>query len=199
MVVSDGVNTSNVAAAVITVVAVNDPPVLTVDPSATYVENAGPVALSPLATLTDLDNTELSQAVVTITDGMNSDRLTIGGVTGGNVNGISFIYDTADARDGHDRREFAPELPGPAADRRIPVQQRQPDGFRREADADPDVERIGWRGRHDRDDDAQYRRRERCPAGDGRRNRVLYGERGAGRALAGVDRDRRRRHHSRFG
>ena len=103
------------------------------------------------------------------------------------------------ARDGPDRREFAPELPEPAADRRIRVNQRQPDGFRREADADPDVDRIGWRGRHDRDDDAQYRRRERCPAGDGRRNRVLYGERGAGRALAGVDRDRRRQHHSRLG
>ena len=70
VVVSDGVNTSNVAAAVITVVAVNDAPVLTVDPSAVYVENAAPVALSPLATVTDLDDAELSQAVVTITDGM---------------------------------------------------------------------------------------------------------------------------------
>ena len=96
MVVSDGVNTSNVAAAVITVVAVNDPPVLTVDPSATYVENAGDVTLSPLAALTDLDSAELSQVIVTITDGLIPDTLTIGGVTGGNVNGILFVFDAAE-------------------------------------------------------------------------------------------------------
>src|SRR6185295_7357934 len=58
VVVSDGVNTSNVAAAVVGVVAVDDPPVLTLDPSTTYLENAVPVALSPLATLADVDNTE---------------------------------------------------------------------------------------------------------------------------------------------
>ena len=33
---------------------------------------------------------------MTITDGMNTDRLTIGGGTGGNVNGILFIYDVAE-------------------------------------------------------------------------------------------------------
>ena len=40
-------------------------------------------------------------------------------------------------------------------------------------------------GDHDHDDDTRYPGRERCPAGDGCRNRGLYGERGAGRALAG--------------
>ena len=45
VVVSDGVNTSNVAAAVITVVAVNDAPDLDSMRAATYVENAAAVVL----------------------------------------------------------------------------------------------------------------------------------------------------------
>ena len=99
VVVSDGVNTSNVAAAVIGVVAVNDPPILVLEPSAAYVENAAPTALSPLATLTDVDNTEATEAVVRITDGAipgDGDTLTVGGLTSGTVNGITFLWHPAD-------------------------------------------------------------------------------------------------------
>ena len=45
VVVNDGVNTSNVAAAVISVVAVNDAPAVVLDTAAVYVENAATVAL----------------------------------------------------------------------------------------------------------------------------------------------------------
>ena len=200
VVVSDGVNTSNVAAAVITVVAVNDPPVLTVDPSAAYVENAAARCALPArrahrprqcrAQPGDRDHHRRPEY---------RRRLTIGGVTGGNVNGILFIYDVA-----------AHAMVMTGASSLLNYQNLlqtlgfhsnsdNPTDFGASDDADPDVDRIGWRGRHDRDDDARYRRRERCPAGDGRRNRVLYGERGAGRALAGVNRNRRRRHLSRCG
>ena len=116
VVVSDGVNTSNVAAAVITVVAVNDAPVLTVDPSAVYVENAGPVVLSPLAALTDLDDAELSQVVVTITDGMNYRQVDDRRRHRRQRQRHIVYLRSRRARDGPDRREFAPELPEPAAD-----------------------------------------------------------------------------------
>ena len=69
VVVNDGVNTSNVAAAVISVMPVNDAPAVVLDRSATYVENAAPIALSPLATLTDLDDADLSQVVIRISSG----------------------------------------------------------------------------------------------------------------------------------
>ena len=201
VVVSDGVNTSNVAAAVITVVPVNDAPAVDRRSAAAYVENAATVALSPLAALTDLDDADLSQVVMRITGGAISgdgDTLTVGGLTGGTVNGITFLWDAA---------EHAMVLTGASSVLNYQNLLRtvgfhstsdNPTDFGAERDADPDVERIGWHGGHDRNDDTRYPRRERCPAGDGRRNRVLYGERGAGRALAGVNRNRRRQHHSRF-
>jgi hypothetical protein len=49
-VVSDGANNSNLAISIISVTATNDAPVITVDPSAAYVENAAPVVLAPTAT-----------------------------------------------------------------------------------------------------------------------------------------------------
>ena len=95
VVVNDGANESNVAAAVISVTATNDAPVITVAPSAAYVENAAAVVLAPLATLSDLDDTQLNGAVVGITDGSFSgdgDTLSVGGVTNGTVNGITFHW-----------------------------------------------------------------------------------------------------------
>ena len=50
VVVSDGANNSNLAISIISVTATNDAPVITVDPSAAYVENAAPVVLAPTAT-----------------------------------------------------------------------------------------------------------------------------------------------------
>ena len=93
VVVNDGANDSNVAAAVISVTATNDAPVITVDPSAAYVENAAPVLLSPSASLTDADDTELNFAAVQITDGSfpgDGDTLTVGGDPSGT--GITFTW-----------------------------------------------------------------------------------------------------------
>ena len=47
VVVNDGANDSNLAVAIISVTATNDAPVITVDPSAAYVENAAAVVLAP--------------------------------------------------------------------------------------------------------------------------------------------------------
>ena len=63
VVVNDGANNSNVAAALISVTATNDAPVITVDPSAAYVENAAAVVLAPSATLSDVDDTELNFSI----------------------------------------------------------------------------------------------------------------------------------------
>ena len=59
---------------------------------------------------------------------------------------------------GPHRCEFGRELPGAAADRRIPIDERQSHSA-----TDPDLVRIGWHGRHDRNDDTRYRCRERRP------------------------------------
>src|SRR4029077_360413 len=84
VVVNDGANSSNLAVAVISVTATNDAPVMTVDPSAAYVENAAAVVLAPTAALSDVDDTELNGALVSITDGSfpgDGDILSVGGVT----------------------------------------------------------------------------------------------------------------------
>ena len=96
VVVNDGVNNSNVAAALISVTATNDAPAITVDPSATYVEDAAPVLLSPSASLADVDDTELNFAAVHITAGSfpgDGDTLTVNGATSGTtVTGITFLW-----------------------------------------------------------------------------------------------------------
>jgi VCBS repeat-containing protein len=95
VVVSDGVNESQAAISRVAVVAVNDAPALVVA-DASYQENAAPVLLSPSASLTDADDSELDLAAVQITAGSfpgNGDVLTIGGATSGTVTGITFTWD----------------------------------------------------------------------------------------------------------
>ena len=95
VVVNDGANNSNLAVAVISVTATNDAPVITVDPSAAYVENAAAVVLAPTAALSDVDDTELHGALVSITAGSfpgDGDILSVGGVTSNTVNGITFVW-----------------------------------------------------------------------------------------------------------
>jgi VCBS repeat-containing protein len=92
---SDGTATDTDTIA-ITVNAVNDAPALIVAANAGFVENALPVLLSPSASLTDLDDTNLEFASVQITDGSFSgdgDVLTVGGLTSGTVTGITFTWD----------------------------------------------------------------------------------------------------------
>ena len=95
VVVNDGANNSNLAVAVISVTATNDAPVIAVDPAAAYVENAAAVVLAPLAALSDVDDTELDGALVSITGGSfpgDGDILSVGGVTSNTVNGITFVW-----------------------------------------------------------------------------------------------------------
>ena len=97
--VNDGVNTSNVAAALINVLAENDAPDILLDTSAAYVENAAVTPLAPLATLTDVDDAEFSEAVIRITDGTipgDGDILSVDGLTSGTTNGITFLWDAAE-------------------------------------------------------------------------------------------------------
>ena len=93
--VTDGANNSDLAVSVISVTATNDAPVITVDPSAAYVENALGVVLAPIATLSDADDTEFNRALVSITGGSfpgDGDILSVGGVTSNTVNGITFAW-----------------------------------------------------------------------------------------------------------
>ena len=94
VVVNDGVNDSQPATSLVTVVAANDAPALVVA-DATYQENAAPILLSPSASLTDADNTALNFAAVRITAGSfagDGDTLTVNGATSGTVTGITFTW-----------------------------------------------------------------------------------------------------------
>jgi VCBS repeat-containing protein len=65
--VNDGSTDSNVATAVIHVIAVNDAPVLAVSSTGSFIEN-GSVAVNPLITVVDVDSAGLSFATVSITN-----------------------------------------------------------------------------------------------------------------------------------
>ena len=97
--VSDGTNDSNAATALITVATKNDAPVITVNKSATYVENAAALVLSPLASVLDPDDTELNFASVEITQGSfpgDGDMLTVDGLASGSTaDGVTFLWDPA--------------------------------------------------------------------------------------------------------
>ncbi|HSH32122.1 MAG TPA: Ig-like domain-containing protein, partial [Actinomycetota bacterium] len=93
VVVNDGIHNSQPATSHITVVAANDAPALVVA-DASYQENADPVLLSPSASLTDADDTELTSAAVQIAAGSfpgDGDILTVGGDPTGT--GITFLWD----------------------------------------------------------------------------------------------------------
>ena len=159
VVVNDGVNNSQAATALLTVVAVNDAPALVVA-DATYQEDAVPVLLSPSASLTDVDDTELDFAAVQITAGSfpgDGDTLTVDGATSGTRDWHHVPLGPHTACVGPHRCEFGRELSGAAADRPISIDEPQSHRLRRESATDPDLVRIGWHGRHDRNDDTRYR------------------------------------------
>jgi hypothetical protein len=96
VVVNDGVNASNVAAAVVSVVPVNDAPVVVLE-GTLYLENAPTVTLDPIAVLADPDDADLSQVSILIATGAaDGDTLTVGGLTSGTVDGITFLWDAAE-------------------------------------------------------------------------------------------------------
>ena len=119
--VNDGVNDSNTVTALMTVAAVNDAPALVVA-NATYTENNPALALSPLASVTDPDSTDLNFAVVRIADGSfagDGDILSVGGVTSGTVTASRSPGIPASHALTFSRREHGRALPGAAADRRV--------------------------------------------------------------------------------
>ena len=171
VVVNDGIHNSQPATSHITVVAANDAPALVVA-DATYQEGAAPVLLSPSADLTDADDTELTSAAVQITAGSfpgDGDILTVGGDPTGTWHHVPLGPHTACV--GLHRCEFGRELPGVVADGPISIDERQSHRLRRESATDPDVVRIGWHGRHDRNDDTRYRCPRRSGGGGARRGR----------------------------
>src|SRR5262249_43784806 len=91
--VTDGSNDATVATT-IDINAVNDPPQLTVPPTAAYTENGAPLALSPAAMVADPDNIDLIDGQVQIVAGaMSGDILTVNGLQSGTFAGIDFSYD----------------------------------------------------------------------------------------------------------
>jgi Bacterial Ig domain len=95
-VLDDGINLGNSAVSIVNVVAVNDPPALSLAANATFQENGAPIALSPSINLTDPDNTTLGFASVAATDGSfagDGDVLTVNGATSGTLNGVTFLWD----------------------------------------------------------------------------------------------------------
>src|SRR5579883_556926 len=92
---NDGGGTANggsqigTATSTISVTSVNDPPTLSnVATTASFTEEGGQVTLSPSATVTDVDDVNLSSATVKITGGTfagDGDRLAVNGVSGGTI------------------------------------------------------------------------------------------------------------------
>ena len=193
VVVNDGANNSQAATALLTVVAVNDAPALVVA-DANYQENAAPVLLSPSASLTDADDTELNFAAVQITAGSfpgDGDILTIGGATSGTVTGITFLWNPHCMRWNSQVRVRLQTIRRCCRPSHSNRPATIPPTSTRVA-TDTDLVRIGWRGRYDRNDDARYRCRERPAPGGDCRNRCVYRERTAGDDLAGSRGKRRR-------
>jgi Ca2+-binding RTX toxin-like protein len=87
-VVNDGVSNSNTVAATVNISATNDAPVLTVSGNVAFNENGAAIAIDSGLTVTDLDNTTLTSATVTITNfvaGQDSLAFTNDGSTMGNI------------------------------------------------------------------------------------------------------------------
>ena len=116
--------------------------------------------LSPSAGLTDADDTELTSAAVQIAAGSfpgDGDTLTIGGVTSGIVTGITFLWDPT-------LHALVSTGASSVANYQALLQTVQfqstshnPADFGAESATDPDLVRIGWHGRHERNDDTRYR------------------------------------------
>ena len=89
VVVSDGTSNSNTATTTINVIAVNDPPVIDLDANnntapgnnyqTSFTENGAAVAIGDVdTTITDLDNSNITSATITLTNALPSDLLAAG-------------------------------------------------------------------------------------------------------------------------
>src|SRR5262249_13030311 len=97
-VVNDGtLNNSTIPTTTLNITAVGDAPVLSnVAASASYTENAAPVTLSPIATVSDVDNQTLASATVSITSGLLAgDVLAFTNTSSTTYGNITAIYNNA--------------------------------------------------------------------------------------------------------
>ncbi len=96
VVLNDGVNITNTAIATVNVVPVNDPPVLDLDLSVagtgyttTYVENAAGTPISDTdVTITDVDDTNIESATITLTNAQAGDVLAALGALPGGITAV---------------------------------------------------------------------------------------------------------------
>ena len=95
--VSDGATTTT-ATTELDIVAVNDAPVASVAATATYTENGPPVAISPAATASDVDDINLVAGQVRIVTQLAGDTLTVNGLTSGTFSGVDFSFDPTAGR-----------------------------------------------------------------------------------------------------
>ena len=108
VVVNDGINDSNTATAIVKVVAVNDPPSLSVSAAASYTENDPAVLVSPVVTISDPDSPNLTIGIAAITDGLNpGDVLTVGGLRSGALGSDQVQLGALLERTDRHRRRFA--------------------------------------------------------------------------------------------
>ena len=90
---NDG-TTVTTATTTIDITAVNDAPQETVAATAAYTENGSPVTISPAATASDVDSSNLVFGEVRIVaGGFDGDVLTVNGLQSGTFAGIDFSYD----------------------------------------------------------------------------------------------------------
>ena len=99
------------------------------DATPTYNENAAPVVLDNSLALSDADaptvGSDMGSATVTITGGFIAGDVLAADATGTAI-AVSYSNGVLDPL----RRGYAGGLPGGAQDHHVPIQQRQPDGFR---------------------------------------------------------------------
>jgi VCBS repeat-containing protein len=94
-VASDGTANSNTATKGLAVVAVNDAPVLTASGgSPTFTEDGAAVPVDPTLAVTDVDNTNLQSATVTITNLLNAGAEALSASTGGTAIAASYVAPT---------------------------------------------------------------------------------------------------------
>ena len=79
----------------VTVSGANDAPVVTAGAGATFTENGAAVIVAGSLTLTDIDNTTMSGAVVTLTNAQAGDVLSVQGqgASGDLASGVHFVVD----------------------------------------------------------------------------------------------------------
>jgi hypothetical protein len=140
--VDDGTGNSNAALAFIHVTAVDDPPTLTVAPSATYLEQAPPATLSPVVTVSDPDNPVLTVAAVAIVDPLPGDESAGRRHRCGSQRRHPVRLAAAHAAADPERPRYGVRVPGAVPVGAVRLEQRRSDQWRRQPDPHHRVARV---------------------------------------------------------